>query len=250
MNPADAVPAALLLLFGAAVGIFVTIVLLASRWQRQTDRSSPLTLVPHHPRRRRRSFPTGSRQPATWLAIRSRDPARVLAAFALNDPEPCSWNEGFNCESKLFIAPAIRGWVLVVGAGVPDPAEDVDACFRFLQKLSRQFGQVQWFHADPLLRHHAWARMEGGRVLRAYAWAGMTLWNQGPRCAAEMELRLACFDYGDDPPASPWGIADVLSSNVEKVPRLAARWSLGPAELESLLPRHARGIAGTPSARF
>ena len=74
---------------------------------------------------------------------------------------------------------------------MPDPAVDVDACFRFVVDLSRKLGQVQFFSASRILHHHAWVRVEGGRVVRAYAWAGETLWSQGLRTPAEKELGMS-----------------------------------------------------------
>jgi len=252
MSPADAVPVTLLLLFGAAIGIGGTIVWLAIRWNRQA--LGPLNLWPGRRARTarsefRRRYLHFAKRPVVWLAIRSRNPLEVQAALALADPTPCSWIEGLNGENRLFIAPPVRGWVLVAGSGLPDPAEDVDRCFRFLRELSRKLGHVQFFHADRVLQHHAWARLEAGRVVRAYAWAGATLWNQGARTDAEAELGLRCFSYGEDLPPAKWGISELLAANVEKVPLLAERWSLDPVELEvRMLP--ARGIAGRPSVRY
>jgi len=37
------------------------------------------------------------------------------------------------------------------------------------------------------------ARMDDGYVTRAYAWAGGTIWNQGAKSAAEMELKMKCL---------------------------------------------------------
>src|SRR5436190_15353364 len=205
MSPADAVPVTLLLLFGVAIGIGGTIVWLAIRWNRHAP--GPLQLQPGRPARTassefHRRYLHFAKRPVVWLTIRSRNPLEVQAALALADPTPCSWIEGLNGENRLFIAPPVRGWVLFAGSGVPHPAEDVDRCFRFLRELSRKLGHVQFFHADRVLQHHAWARIESGRVLRAYAWADATLWNQGARSTAEAELGLKCFGYGEDlPPA-------------------------------------------------
>jgi hypothetical protein len=253
MSPADAVPIALLLLFGVALGIGGTIVWLAIRWNRQA--LGPLKLRSARPARTarpefRRRYLHFAKRPVVWLAIRSRNPLEVQAALALADPTPCSWTEGWHGENRLFIAPPIRGWVLVAGSGLPDPAEDVDCCFRLLRELSRKLGHVQFFHADRVLHHHAWARLEAGRVVRAYAWAGATLWNQGAKAAAETELGLKCFSYGEDLPRSKWGVSELLTANVEKVPLLAERWSLDPAELEARMLPPARGIAGRPSVRY
>src|ERR1700716_3515615 len=141
MNLADAVPIVLLLLFGVAVGIGGTMVWLALRWNRQTTMT--FTLRPcgadrtARPEFRRRHLHLAKR-PFVWLAIRSRNPLEVQAALALYNPEPCRWTEAMNGENRLFIAPPIRGWVLVTGSALPDPADDVDRCFRFLRELSRK----------------------------------------------------------------------------------------------------------------
>ena len=252
MNPADAVPIALLLLFGVALGMGGVIVGLALRWNRQiaTALRRDISRTGAAAASKSRRFRPLAIRPTAWLAIRSRDPARVLDALSLNDLTPCSWNDGMACENRLFIAPPVRGWVLVVGTAVPDPAEDVDVCFRFLRKLSRKLGEIHCFHADRVLHHHAWARLEAGRVIRAYAWAGGTLWNQGVKTAAESALDLKTFGYGEDVAPARWGTSEFLATNVEKVPLFAARWSLDPAEIAERLPPHTQGIAGKPSVQY
>ena len=100
---------------------------------------------------------------------------------------------------------------------------------------------MQLFSASRVVNHHAWVLMERGRVYRAYAWAGETLWNQGPLTAAEKELDLRCFEYGGE--QNLFLVKDDLAANSEKVGQLAARWSLDPGTL-CLGPRSGRGIVG------
>lgn len=190
------------------------------------------------------------RRPACWLAIRSRNLGAVQAALELDNPKPCSWSEGLSSKRQLFISPPLQGWILVVGASLPDPSDDVDECFRFLMELSRRLGHVQLFKADPTLHHHAWARVEAGRVVRAYAWAGRTDWNQGVKSSAERELGLKCFGYGENFSATAWGVNELTAANVEKVQLLAARWSLNPAAIDARFVERSRGIAGRPARRF
>jgi hypothetical protein len=73
--------------------------------------------------------------------------------------------------------------------------------------------------------------MDRGRVFRAYAWAGETLWNQGPVTAAERELDMRCFAYGTE--QNIYAVKDDLAANAEKIGQLAARWSVDPGMLGS-----------------
>jgi hypothetical protein len=189
-----------------------------------------------------------SRRPGCWLAVKTKDPLRVKQVLGLLNPKPCPLLEGLEGEQRVFISPAVEGWVLVTGSDLPEPSDDVDACYRFIVEVSRCLGHVQFYSANPILQHHAWIRADRGRVLRAYAWAGQTLWHQGKLTPAEGELDLKCFDYGEECASSSGDACDWVSMNVEKLPLLAARWSLDPGRIEP--GRNDRGIAGQALRRF
>ena len=186
-------------------------------------------------------------RPPLWMAVRATNPGTVQSALGLNQPTPCSWKEGMTGERNFFIGPPVNGWIIVTGSGLPNPSCDVDECFRFLARISGQLGQVQLFHADRILHHHAWARAEHGIVTRAYAWAGETIWNQGAKTPAETELSMKCFGYGEEPNANSWAAVEWTAANVGKVPLLATRWSLDPARVNERARKHADGIAGESS---
>src|SRR5215831_10087645 len=171
-------------------------------------------------------------RPTSWLAVKGRHVQVVQAALGLRRIEPCSWIEGLAGEKEFFIAPPFHGWILVFGRGLPDPSDDVDKCFHFLVKLSREAGHVQFFVANRVLQHHAWVRAEDGRIKRAYAWAGRTLWKQGQRTTAEKELELRCFDYTEPGSSGIFESADSVATSVDRVPLLAARWSIDPASID------------------
>jgi hypothetical protein len=250
MNQGDLIPLVLLLLlfFLLGAGSFVIFfVMRLSRQQRQMFESGiELRRFYEH------SFRRANRhsRPLRWLAIRSRNVHAVQAALGLRNPKPWSWSEGISGERAIFVAPPVNGWILVVGNGVPDPSDDVDACFRLLLELSRKLGHAQLFHADPVLHYHAWARAEAGRILRGYAWAGTTLWNQGAKTEAETRLGIKCFAYGEACQAVRFGMTDVLAANEEKVSLLAAYWSLDPAEIRERTSGSSLGVAGKPGVKF
>jgi hypothetical protein len=246
---ADKIPALLVLLFSCAVSLGVLFVLLASHWNKRSQAVKPPSAPPVAPFFSPQ-FSTNPvpRRPFSWLTVRSSNPLQVQTALSLRNPTPCSWAEGLLGE-HLFISPPISGWVLVTGADLPDPGEDIDVCYRFLMQLSRKLGRVQFFQADPVLNRHAWVSLQRGRVLRAYAWAGATLWNQGKTTPAEIRLGLHCLDYGEGADASSWEMPE-LAANVDRVPLLAAAWSLDPATVDGRRVAQVRGVAGEFSRRY
>lgn len=190
--------------------------------------------------------------PFRWLAVRGATAPMIQAALGLRNPKPCSWEEGLTraLDHKLFISPPVKGWTLVMGADLPDPGEDVDECFHFLTRLSRQVGEVQFFSINRLFSHHAWVMLDHGHVKRAYAWSGQAVWNEGVPTEAEIALRLHTFDYFESPERSFFGHADPLGATTEKVTNLAARWSVDPTTVDFRSLRDNRGISGrfSPSA--
>ncbi len=247
MNTADMMAVLLLSLLALAVSLGTAMVfLLIHHARRRADNSThkPFSGIPL----RRRSFVA---RPTCWLAVRSRNVGAVQSALALHHVKPCSWMEGLAGEAKLFIAPPVKGWILVFGSGLPEPQDDVDVCYRFVVELSRRLGQVQLFSASRILHHHAWVRAESGRILRAYAWAGRALWAQGQRTLPEKELGVVCQEYTDiQQESTGFGVPDRIAANVDKVPLLAARWSLDPATIDERFLEHECGIAGESSYRY
>lgn len=183
--------------------------------------------------------------PSRWLAVRSQNPHAIQTALGVRHPRACSWSDALATpfEPRLFISPPVDGWIVVMGCDLPDPADDIDECFKFLTGLSHKLGEVQFFSRYRAVAHHGWARLNDGKVLRAYAWAGETLWNQGEVTEAERELKLRCLAYTQSTEAFGLVERELLALNTERVLRLAAAWSIDPtavggADLES------QGIAG------
>ncbi len=248
VSSANLIPVLLLILLSTATLSVLGFVLVAIHWRRQqpsrragrripveegTDPAEPVStplLMPPCP--------------GTWLAIRSRNLQVVQLALGVNNPRPCRFIRGLAEEHKLFIAPPVHGWILVTGSGLPDLTDDIDALFRFIASLSRKLGHVQFFSASRILGYHAWVRAESGRVDRAYAWAGRTLWNQGPRSRGEVELGLSSFQYFETSETPLFGQADAIAANVERLPALAARWSIDPSTIDERTLEQTCGIAG------
>ena len=238
----------LLLPLGIVLAVAMVFAWLIRKHVRRTQRGSlngehPEPSVPYrHGRTQGWNLPV----PRLWCAIRSSSLQAVQTALGLHNAKPCSWGEGMAqlAAHSLLVSPPIRGWVLIVGNSLPDPADDPDKSFHFLRRLSRTLGHVQCFSVQPALNHHAWAKLEDGKVLRAYAWAGETVWNEGALTREEIGLGLKCFDYGE--PASDENLSpnELLHGNLEKTNRLAARWSVDPASVNEAAAASGVGVVG------
>ena len=233
MNPTvmNGLAIGLLVSFGMVIGIavvFATLYRRHLRALRMTQRwMDPLTPLVGSSRSAL-TLPLPNR----WLAIRSSNTAFLREMLQTEPGEGPPWSEALVRfrERVIFISPPWRGWSLVVGAAIPDPAADIDQLYRFLSRLSREVGEVQFFSADRVLNHHAWAWLREGNVVRAYAWASETLWNQGDWTLDERLLGLTCHDYGEvvEGPGICGGPSE--QQNAERVALLARRWSLDLAE--------------------
>jgi hypothetical protein len=231
-------------------------VFLIIHWRHR--KSMPASADSHAPDHRLSPLPSAhpqhfaAKRAASWLSIKSANVQAVQSALALHNPKPCSWAEGLSGdhEQSLFIAPPVDGWILVVGPALPDPSDDVDVSYRFLADLSRKLGQVQFFHINSVLNNHAWVRADSGRIIRAYAWAGKTLWNQGPLTPAEQALRMRCYDYCETAEPALFSSAEHTPANADKVHLLASRWSLDPADIGWRGAGNESGIIGKASRFF
>lgn len=201
--------------------------------------------LPAPPKFRRASAASWFEPPARWLAVRTHNPRLVQVALGVQNARACAWSDAIIApfEPRLFIAPSVNGWVVVMGCDLPDPADDVDDCFLFLTQLSQKLGEVQFFSRNRAVSHHGWARLDRGKVIRAYMWAGQTVWNQGSVTEAERDLKVRCLGYTEGSDVLGLSDREVLALNTERVVRLAGAWSLDPTSIESET-LEAKGIAG------
>ncbi len=247
-NHDDLTVVLLMLVFGVAIGVGLACLFIVLRTVRPRFEES---LIPARiPARAHRPIPDPPHPmpplPARWLAIPGSNLAAVQHALGIDHVTPCSWADGLTVagQQRLFLTPPLQGWILVFGAALPDPAKDVDRCFLRLTALSRELGRVQFFSVDRGLQQHAWAMLDRGRVVRAYAWAGRTLWNQGALTPAERESELTCLDYGAEDDSSIGLNVARMIHNTERVAVLAGRWGISPAAVAARLSQDGLGIAG------
>ena len=230
------------------LGLFLGILLVAGmfyfmarRQMKQIQKDRALERPPFE-----QMMPSSLNLPERWMAIRTGNIASVQETLGLSNPQRCTWQDGFQIAGveHLFISPPVNGWILVVGPALPAPEEDVDFCFHFLNHISKHLGHVQYFSLNRALSHHCWVRAHTGRIERAYAWFGETLWNQGTFTAEEKLLGMECHPYGRVVEELDYQSMSRLNVNTENIGRLAARWSLNPAAVKPEVFTATAGITG------
>jgi hypothetical protein len=95
-----------------------------------------------------------------WLALSTTDTEAVAAALDLREARATTWAEGIAAayQSSVFVTPPLADWTLAVGT-VLFPPDRADAFVRpLLERLSRQFGDVQYFCTHRDVGLHVWAR--------------------------------------------------------------------------------------------
>ena len=226
----------LLVSFGVVIAVASAFATIYRRHLRAMRRANRL-LDPLSPLVGARRRPLALPLPPRWMAIRSTNTVFLREILGLDPAVATSWSEALGrCrERTFFVSPPLDGWSLVIGAAIPDPFVDVDASYRFLTGLSRVIGEVHCHSADRVLNFHSWACLREGQVVRAYAWAGETLWNEGRQTLDERLLGLHCRAYGEEAEAVRYGAVLPEQHNTERVVLLARRWSLDPVAASEIL---------------
>ena len=204
--------------------------------------------------------PCGFGSDMAWIAVKTGDPNAVVAALGLADPIPSNWDSGIGTvynaslgERRVFVTPAVDGWVFVVGNALPHPhgRAFMDKCMPLLSDLSERLGDVQYFASYPDLDFFAWAKLSSGRTVRAFGIGDEGIvWQKGRTTREERTLGLTLFELrGVRGRRGDAGGELLMHPTHEHVMRLAGGWSLNPTLLDSNQSVPALGtIADVPAA--
>lgn len=194
-----------------------------------------------------------------WLAIRDGDPEFVLAALGLRDLGSLSWRAGVDLsyltDDRVVLTPPLPGmdgstWLLVAGRWLARPTALVD-----VEALSELMAtEVQYFATDRVVERHRWQRARDGALLRSFSFVGdegaVTAWIGDPD-PAELAIGLPASDpadaIGEDANESEGEYETSVLVGEADVLRLAAAWSLSPADLTGLTSPGPLRAAAAPS---
>jgi len=182
----------------------------------------------------------------SWLAIPTQDSAKVITAVGLKDAVRANWASGVEAVyrgisglSQVFVTPPVEGWTLVVGLGLPsfDTPERTREFLDFINKVAASFPAFYYFGTHRVVDYHAWVKVAGGKIERAYAWLGergQTLCESGNKSAEEVALGFAFFDERS-PEAASTGYYERKSLRFpceEAVMKISAAWTINTLALD------------------
>ncbi len=192
----------------------------------------------------------------SWLAIRTSDMEQVAEKLELEDTREANWQTGLQTayetyDGTVFVTPPIKEWVFVVGIMLPDAGDsnNPDKASPFLTHVGTTYDSLYYFATHRVVEYHAWAKVENGEIVRAYAYSGeqgKTFWNKGEKTEIEQQLKFNFF--ADEPPSGEgdkyWEREDLRFPNEEDVLRISGAWCLNPIEIENMNLESSTGIIG------
>jgi hypothetical protein len=195
-----------------------------------------------------------------WLALETTDTQRVAAALGLQQPRAVTWAEGIEgaYRSSVFVTPPLADWTMALGTCL-FPTGRVETFVKpLLERLSQDFGEVQYFGSYQDVKMHMWARASAGRLVRGYGWLGdkavagwvgdkdkgLTFWDEGPPTREERDLGFQ-FVGGSKPGRSQ----DPQLPDEAGVMQLASLWSIDPTSLDQEFQEPLPGLLGNMPPR-
>lgn len=157
-----------------------------------------------------------------WLLVRTDSSEAVLAKLVTKHNQISNWESGialaykysFNeSENWVFVSPSIKGWVLLVGHGLPDSSAAMGetGIKLMMESLSKSFGDVQFYATHRVCDYVAWGVAKNGVISRLFSYADSSVQeNTGNRLPAEFDLGMPNIDGLNCSDS-----AELLSKNLE-----------------------------------
>jgi hypothetical protein len=182
-----------------------------------------------------------------WLAVETTDTRSLAEVLKLRARGEATWAGGIAAaqQGAVFVTPPLADWTLAVGTALFPPDRTDTFVKPLLERLSRQFGEAQYFATQSDFQLHIWARARRGRLVRGYGWLGqraLTLWDEGALTEQERELEFQ-FSAGV---GDPTGITDgpLRTPDESCVTQLACLWSVDPTTLNADYKEPVLGLLG------
>lgn len=174
-----------------------------------------------------------------WFAVKTDNKIRFAEILKLKNVSECNWQVGIDkaYNGSVFITPPIDGWTLACGWGLPhgDSKESIDEVKVFLQTLSKEFGEAQFFCTHRITEYHCWIKAVNGQIERVYSYLGESGENiviEGQPTEFERNLKLANTFSDEAKNDKYFERKDIVWADEELLMQVAEHWSIDPTKLD------------------
>jgi hypothetical protein len=183
--------------------------------------------------------PVGFGYKIMWIAVKTDNQKLVAQTIGLKTTKPSNWKNGIDKAygDAIFIAPAIDNWTLIVGMGLPsgDSKDSIDQVSDLLNRLSKQFGEAQFFCTHRVVEYHCWIKSINGEIDRIYSYLGERGENiviKGQPTAIEKKYNLIDTFSEEAKNDDYLDREDIVIPDEQLVMTIAGNWSIDPTLLE------------------
>jgi len=151
-----------------------------------------------------------------WIAVKTNYREKVAATLGLTQLELANWSHGLEKagDNHVFLTPNINSWILAVGWGLGEVWNKT----ALLEKLSREYGEAQFFLTHEGAHSYTYIRYANGEMIRHFhCEEGEILTNKGKPTDTELAL-----DFSNILPTESTVLA------------IAAEWSVNPTLLNQV----------------
>jgi len=191
--------------------------------------------------------PVGFGYKNQWLTVKTSDPKGLAEFLEISGLKPANWASGVKAayEGDIFISPVIDGWVVVLGIEITDPDKEEDK--ELFRKLSKKYGECQFFLTHRVVEYHAWVQAKEGEITRSYVYFAEegTLDISGKPTDIEKGLHLVNTFSEESNEEGYWDREDLCIPDEELVMKIAEGWSsANPRRLDKDTEVTALGLVG------
>jgi hypothetical protein len=174
-----------------------------------------------------------------WFAVKTNNKNRLAEILKLKKISDCNWQVGIDkaYNGSVFITPAIDGWTLACGWGLPhgDTKEGIAEVKNILQNLSKEFGEAQFFCTHRVTEYHCWIKATKGQIERVYSFLGESGENiviEGQPTKFEQTLKIANTFSDEAKDEKYFEREDLVWADEELLMQVAGHWSIDPTKLD------------------
>ncbi len=226
---------------GILIGI-IAITLIGLWFYRKKTSTENTGNIPATPTMADKSTPSpiiGFGYKCMWFAVKTRDRYKVAEILSVKNLSDCNWLTGIDRAYKgsVYITPAIDEWTLACGWGLPygDNKAGIEEVKGYLQVLSKEFGEAQYFTTHRVTEYHCWIKAIDGQIERVYSYSGESGENiavEGAATSFEQTINLANTFSSEAKDSNYHDRQDIIWANEELVMQIAGHWSLNPTRLD------------------